>query len=266
MAILDTPGAEVVGYSYDAWGNPLDTTGSMKLSLGLYNPLRYRGYVYDQETGLYYLQSRYYNPEMGRFINADNRISNVGGNVLGNNMFAYCMNNPINMSDPTGNWSIWAIVAVVVVATIVIPTIVNHIINANNKSKIDSEIKETYTKEEAKKEIDDLIDLMEKNSNVNGFYGSKQLVYTETSGGFYLDDRMLYYIFFVTLRQLFKMFQKDNKQINEDIVFKAIKFTLEKYLGSIEHNNIKERIKLTRMKVVQGEDGKDDFKFPSIKV
>ena len=82
MAILDTNGTKVVGYSYDAWGRLLTRTGSMASTLGLHNPLRYRGYVYDQESGLYYLQSRYYNPEIGRFINADNQIAEIGGNDL----------------------------------------------------------------------------------------------------------------------------------------------------------------------------------------
>lgn len=63
----------------------------MANTLGQHNPLRYRGYVYDRETGLYYLQSRYYNPEWGRFINADNYPS-TGQGLLGNNMFAYFSN------------------------------------------------------------------------------------------------------------------------------------------------------------------------------
>ena len=62
-------------------------------------------YISPVETELYYLQSRYYNPEIGRFINADNQMAGVGGEVSGYNLFAYCMNNPVNMSDPTGNWS-----------------------------------------------------------------------------------------------------------------------------------------------------------------
>ena len=66
-------------YTYDAWGNPLTTTGSMAGTLGKLNPFRYRGYVYDTETGLYYLQSRYYNPETGRFINADNLVDTEDG-------------------------------------------------------------------------------------------------------------------------------------------------------------------------------------------
>ena len=112
VAILNAAGTAVVTYTYDAWGNPLSTTGSMASTLGVHNPLRYRGYVYDEETGLYYLQSRYYNPTWGRFINADSVVSNVGGDVQGNNLFAYCFNNPVNMIDLTGNWSQWINTAV----------------------------------------------------------------------------------------------------------------------------------------------------------
>ena len=100
-AILNSSGTAVVLYTYDAWGNILTTTGSMATTLGTLNPLRYRGYVYDAETGLYYLQSRYYNPELGRFINADAYVS-TGQGFVGNNMFAYCGNNPVNCSDPSG--------------------------------------------------------------------------------------------------------------------------------------------------------------------
>ncbi len=64
-------GYRVVKYTYDAWGNLLSCTGSRANTIGKTNPLRYRGYVYDEETGLYYLLSRYYNPETGRLLNAD---------------------------------------------------------------------------------------------------------------------------------------------------------------------------------------------------
>ena len=75
MGILNTAGTEVVKYTYDAWGMVLSTTGSLASTLGAIQPFRYRGYVYDVETGLYYLRSRYYNPLWGRFINTDNDIS-----------------------------------------------------------------------------------------------------------------------------------------------------------------------------------------------
>ena len=64
--------------------------------------MRYRGYVYDTESELYYLQSRYYDPEVGRFLNADS-FASTGQGLLGNNMFAYCNNNPVNLSDYSGN-------------------------------------------------------------------------------------------------------------------------------------------------------------------
>ena len=91
--------------TYDAWGNVLTTGGSMSSALGLRNPLRYRGYVYDIETKLYYLQSRYYNPQWGRFLNAD-AFATTGQGTLGNNMFVYCLNNPVNMVDFSGNSSV----------------------------------------------------------------------------------------------------------------------------------------------------------------
>ena len=99
--LVSASGTRVVTYTYDAWGNPLTTTGSLAETLGAQNPLRYRGYVYDTETGLYYLQSRYYNPGWGRFINADSLIDNRG--VHTQNVFAYCGNNPIIRTDGSGN-------------------------------------------------------------------------------------------------------------------------------------------------------------------
>ena len=93
-------------YAYDAWGNIIAMSGT----LAELNPLRYRGYVYDQETGFYYLNSRYYDPEIGRFINADGYAS-TGQGILGHNMFAYCANNPVNCADPTGHFlrELWEI-------------------------------------------------------------------------------------------------------------------------------------------------------------
>ena len=101
IAIVNTSNVAVVEYAYDAWGNILSITGSMANTLGTLNPLTYRGYVYDYETGLYYVSSRYYDPVWGRFLNSDVLIS-TGQGLLGNNMFAYCRNNPVCRKDITG--------------------------------------------------------------------------------------------------------------------------------------------------------------------
>ena len=79
---------------------------STKWFLNDYCVFRYRGYYYDTETGFYYLQSRYYNPTWGRFINADNYI-NANGDLIGFNMFAYCSNNPVMYADITGHSMEW---------------------------------------------------------------------------------------------------------------------------------------------------------------
>ena len=101
-SIVNASGTEVAKYAYDAWGNPIPIPNAPTSTVGTLNPLRYRGYVYDTETGLYYLQSRYYNPSWGRFINTDGYAS-TGQGIVGNNSFAYCGNNPVNRKDPNGN-------------------------------------------------------------------------------------------------------------------------------------------------------------------
>ena len=106
VKLIDNSGSTVVEYCYDSWGKLLSTSGSLASTLGKNNPFRYRGYVYDEETGFYYLQSRYYNPEVGRFISSDVLLS-TGQGVLGHNAYAYCLNNPVNMDDHDGNWPKW---------------------------------------------------------------------------------------------------------------------------------------------------------------
>ena len=89
IALLNSNGTVVVEYEYDAWGKEIGHTALMSNGATLYahNALKYRGYYYDAETGFYYVSSRYYDPEIGRFINADNAISGTGGDILGYNMF-----------------------------------------------------------------------------------------------------------------------------------------------------------------------------------
>ena len=100
-------GTVLVEYAYDAWGNVLDISGTYASTLGQNNPIRYRGYYYDSETSLYYLNSRYYDPAMRRFINADD-IDFLGTDegLLSYNLFAYCLNDPVNRTDDSGNLSI----------------------------------------------------------------------------------------------------------------------------------------------------------------
>ncbi len=103
VRILNPAGAVVTEYTYDAWGNVLSITGSLASTVGQINPFRYRGYYYDTETGFYYLQSRYYDPTVCRFLNADSFVS-TGQGILGNNMFAYCGNDSVNSVDYTGQF------------------------------------------------------------------------------------------------------------------------------------------------------------------
>ena len=98
----------MVKYSYDAWGNPLTITdgsgndvSSNSSHIANLNPFRYKGYYYDQETRFYYLQSRYYDPYIGRFINADGLVAS-SGSFIGLNLFAYCNDNPVLLKDSTG--------------------------------------------------------------------------------------------------------------------------------------------------------------------
>ena len=99
---INYQGGEVKAtYTYDAWGRVLTAEGE----LAAINPLRYRGYYYDTDTGFYYLQSRYYDPIIKRFLNADSYES-TGQGFIGTNMFAYCNNNPVKYIDFTGSLAI----------------------------------------------------------------------------------------------------------------------------------------------------------------
>ena len=98
----------MVQYVYDAWGNHavLDSNGNDRTDtshIGNRNPIRYRGYFYDVETGLYYLQTRYYDPEIGRFLNMDDVAYADLEQFHGLNLYAYCGTNPVNYVDPSGH-------------------------------------------------------------------------------------------------------------------------------------------------------------------
>ena len=98
----------MVQYWYDAWGNHkvVDSNGNAITNanhIGNLNPFRYRGYYFDRETGLYFLQTRYYDPEIGRFLNRDSVAYADPQTINGLNLYAYCLNNPVAYVDPTGS-------------------------------------------------------------------------------------------------------------------------------------------------------------------
>ena len=107
VAIYDTTGNKVVEYSYDAWGNCTIESATTNYDLAHANPIRYRGYYYDEATKLYYLNARYYSPEFRRFISPDDTAYLDPENVNGLNLYAYCCNDPVNYADPSGHAPKW---------------------------------------------------------------------------------------------------------------------------------------------------------------
>ena len=103
IAIVDKDAQTIARYSYDAWGVPEIKSDSSDCQIAAINPFRYRGYYYDEEIGFYYVSSRYYDPEIGRFLNSDEvGLMSCFGLSVSYNLFAYCENTPINMTDPRG--------------------------------------------------------------------------------------------------------------------------------------------------------------------
>ena len=101
IRICNCLGETVVEYGYDVWGTVTSVTGDLASTIGQINPFRYRGYYYDAETGWYYLNARYYDPNVGRFLSPD-VILGANGGLQGYNLFAYCNNNPVMFVDPDG--------------------------------------------------------------------------------------------------------------------------------------------------------------------
>ena len=110
IAIVDKDAKTVAEYSYDAWGVVTSAVTDTELTNGVdiatINPFRYRGYYYDEEIEFYYLQTRYYSPSIGRFINEDESVYiAISASILGYNLFTYCENDAPNLSDPTGHYA-----------------------------------------------------------------------------------------------------------------------------------------------------------------
>ena len=96
-------------YTYSAYGKnyTLDISGDLLSAVGSLNSILFKGYMYDRDLEMYYCGSRWYDPVICRFINGDTKISGINNSIKGYNLFSYCFNNPINMSDPEGNWPQW---------------------------------------------------------------------------------------------------------------------------------------------------------------
>ena len=107
MAIYDTNGNKRVTYNYDAFGNCTIASSTTDYALATVNPIRYRGYYYDQESGLYFLNARYYSPEWRRFISPDDSAYLDPESVNGLNLYCYCNNDPVNYADPSGHKAEW---------------------------------------------------------------------------------------------------------------------------------------------------------------
>ena len=118
IGIYDTNGNLKVRYIYDAWGNcTIDNTQTTDIVLAKANPIRYRGYYFDVDTGLYYLNARYYSPELRRFISPDDTAYLNPENANGLNLYAYCCNDPVNYADPSGHAIISFIAGIIIGAT-----------------------------------------------------------------------------------------------------------------------------------------------------
>ena len=121
IRIYDVETDEVVAeYSYDAWGNQ-NVNNKNEDNIGDINPIRYRGYYYDNETGLYYLNARYYDPKLGRFISPDTLsiLDDTMGEINGLNLYMYCKDNPVMYADPSGHFGVLALVAITVASMLI---------------------------------------------------------------------------------------------------------------------------------------------------
>ena len=157
VGILDNGGNLVVEYKYDAWGRSISITGLLAATLGKRNPFRYRGYNYDEESGLYYLRSRYFNPLVGRFVNADCLVSPV---LLKGNVFAYCVNEPVSKCDESGQDSRNALLDLVVAIVDVIYQVAKAV------------VPEKITSEKAQKHLNSLMGEGYSSGMAGRFYGS----------------------------------------------------------------------------------------------
>ena len=167
IAVTDENGVWLITYTYDAWGNftpeyNYDYEDSQKVGYGIDLPFRYRSYYYDFQTGFYYLNSRYYDSKLCRFINADGYVS-TGQGLTATNMFAYCGNNPVMYVDPTGEFFSLLLVAKIVVAVVkvavtiaAVAIVADHAVSGIECAIAESEVEDEYTEDEAEAAIEEI--------------------------------------------------------------------------------------------------------------
>ena len=145
VALLNGAGNVVVSYAYDAWGMPIGKSGSMAETLGKVQPFRYRGYVFDEETGLYYLRSRYYHASISRFLCIDRWLGGTSDGILSHNPLCYCKNSPVMNADADGKFlaAICAAIGATVVKAVV-GAVVGAIVNC--ASEYVDDVVENYQK------------------------------------------------------------------------------------------------------------------------
>ena len=132
VGLIDSTGKRVVYYKYDSWGRAVSISGTMAATVGQKNPFRYRGYYFDAESGMYYLQSRYYDPEIRRFISADDvNVLNVQDNLYDKNLYIYCENNPIVRKDSNGK--LWITAVAVGIAAQYVGDVIGNVIEGKRE-------------------------------------------------------------------------------------------------------------------------------------
>ena len=154
VSVYNDEGIEQLTYKYVVYGHTqIKTVNGGRNTPVEYNPFMYRGYYYDADLDLYYLQSRYYDHITGRFISPDKYVS-TGQGLIGHNMYAYCANDPINYKDETGEFFIAVIASLFTVNEIL------EMANENvetQEAQADKDTKDSYTQDEAIKEINDIL-------------------------------------------------------------------------------------------------------------
>ena len=191
IGILDSSYSEIVTYEYDSWGHITNIVDNSNTNLGTINPFRYRSYYYDEETNLYYLNSRYYNANIRRFINADVMICSNNDIITGNS-FVYVSNNPINFSDKNGKawvrptkwlarqaWKV-AIKAMKAIGCPIAADSLKHSLNDKPKDKTyekDSKVSAKISKDtDYKNKMKEILKTADENGNIN--YNAKTSGYS----------------------------------------------------------------------------------------